>query len=474
MKKWFLTGKLLACMSLLLLASCDDDEKSWTATTDPVLTFASDNIHSQPGRTLTIGGTVTDEVGLKSIEINIDEWFLDKTIEVYKGDEVKQEFDLGYKFLVPADSEDKEFIIKVTVTNLGGRTTTKDLSVFMDGDFENPTLDVTSPADGLTVEPSSEQELTLSAKIEDARQLGYIVVEEPTLAFYDSISFMGQGLTSYEYASTVTLPAEVAEYSFTFSVADSAGLVVNATRGVSASYVYAKMYLADVATDAELVSDLFGVPMLIKTTGTNVFQAEYYSAVPNTEVKFIPQTSSFAPHCFGIDPANSEKFIDSQDALPVVLPEVGYYRINFDLNDLSYSVEKFTPDYWYYESRTESTDDDYISSTWIGELGIVGKGFPEYDQNWGTGNPITFDRDPDNLYVFTKTLDLYGDVEMIFSPQHPWGWWPEPFWRFDNGSNPETTKLNGGNNISINVPTRTRYTITFDSYLNRVKAVKVE
>ncbi len=477
MKKWFSVWKLMMCLTLLIMVSCDDDdEKSWMATTDPTLNLSTDNIHSEQGRTFVIEGSIADEVGLKSIRLNIDEWYLDKTIELYTDDEVIKDYDLSYSFEIPEDAEDKQFYIDVEVTNLGGLTTKKTLSVFMDGDFNNPTITVGSPADGLTIDPSEETLLELSCTLNDDRQLGYLVVEEEMLNLYDSISFEGTGLTSYDYLKTVTLPAEVHKYSFNFTVADSAGLVVTTSRSVDASFVYQKMYLADVETDAELVSDLFGVPMLITTTGSNLFEAEYYSAEANTEVRFIPQTSSFAPHCFGIDPSDSEKLIDSQDALPIVLPEVGYYRISIDITNLTYSYEKFTPDYWYFESQTEyPDDDDYISSSWIGELGIVGKGFPEYpDQSWSTANPITFDRDPENLYRFTKTLDIEGSVEMIFQPQHPWGWWPEPFWRFDKAVDPETTVLKGGDNVSMEVSVRTTYTITFDSYLNRAKAVKVE
>ncbi|GAF02183.1 hypothetical protein [Saccharicrinis fermentans] len=479
MKRKLKLGKVgvLLMAALFFMSSCDsDDDKKWTATVDPVLTLSADKIHSKPGRTFTIEGRIEDEVGIKSISLKIDEWYLDKVIELNKDDAIIKAYDLNYSFLIPESAEDKEFEIDVAVTNLGGLITSKTLKVFMDGDFVDPVLQVSSPVDGLTIEPTEETPLDLLCTISDDRQLGYLIVEEENLNFYDSISFVGMGVSLYDYAQTVMLPAEKQSYHFNFTVADSAGLLVTTMRTVEASFVYQKMYLADVETDAELVSDLFGVPMLIETTGSNTFVAEYYSAAANTEVKFIPQTSSFDPHCFGIDPSNSEKLIDSREALPIILPEVGYYRINIDVNELTFSVEKFVPDYWFFESKTEfPDDDDYINSTWVGELGIVGKGFPEYpDQNWSTGNPVTFDRDPDNLYRFTKTLDMEGTVEMIFQPQHPWGWWPDPFWRFDRSVDPEMTVLKGGNNVTMEVPSRIRYTITFDSYLNRAKAVKVD
>ena len=478
MKKWFSMGKLLLCLGLLTLVSCnDDDEKKWAATTDPVLTLSSDNIHSEPGRTFAIEGYVADEVGIKSIQLNIDEWYLNKTIEVNKEGAIVNDYDLNYSFLIPEDAEHKEFVVTVTVTNLGDLTTTKSLSVFMDGDFVNPVLDVKSPVNGLTLAPEGELPVDIHVLLSDTRQLGYFVAEEVSLNYYDSISFEGTGKLDYEYQYTATLPAQLGEYNFSFTVADSAGNVVSADRIVKASFDFDKLYLADVKTDAELVSDLFGVPMLITKTAPYNFEAKYYSEAAGTEIKFIPQTTSFAPHCYGIDPNDETKLInDPENALPIVLDAKGYFKIIVDLEALTYSVEQYTPDTWYYEPKMEyPNDDSYIESEYVGKLGLVGKGFPDYpDQSWATWASIPFDRDPENNYRFYKTIDMEGTVEFIFQPEHPWGWWPEPFWRFDRKVDPEATILKGGDNVAMEVPERTTYKVIFDSHLNRAKVIKVE
>lgn len=471
MKKKVLIGKLAVFLiALLCVVSCDeDDDPKWNATSDPVLNLTSEAVHSDQGRTIIIKGTVMDELGIKSIHLNSDEWFLDKTIEIYKGDSLTINYDLNYKFIVPETAIDKENLISITITNVGNRKITSNVSVFMDGDFGLPILEVNTPADGLTVEPSVASNIDLSCKLSDDRQLGYLVVSEPSLNIYDSISFMGKGLKDYSYLKNVTIPTGVADYTFNFLLADSAGLIVSSSRVVKASYVYQKMYLADVATDAELVSDLFGVPMLINTIGENEFEANYYAVEANTEVKFIPQTSSFAPHCFGIDPTDQSRLIDSQSALPIVLPEVGYYKMIVDINSLTFSVEKYTLQDEPFQSNTNTEDDN----KYIGELGIVGKGFPEYpDQQWSVQNTIIFDRDPNNLYLFTKTLDMEGTVEIVITPEHKSGWWISPSWHFDRAVDPEMTDPNSSINVHMEIPTRTKYTIIFDSHLNRMKAIK--
>ncbi len=475
-KNYFVKAFLFAVFTAIFVIGCDDDDENrWTSEGVPTISIETEEIHSQVGLTIRIEADVTDAVGLSSITLNQDDWYLDKTIS-FDTDSIVKSYNLWYDFEVPDDANEETTTITITAENLGGDESTEEVTVYWDGDFDEPEVVINSPADGLTVSPEEEISLELSCDIKDERQLGYIIVEESSLGFYDSISFMGTGLTTYSYLKSVTLPAETAEYSFAFSVADSAGNVVYYTRSVEASLSYSKMYLADVDSDEDLVSDLFGVPMVIETTGTNQFEAYYYAEEAGAEVRFIPQTSSFSPHCFGIDPDDDSKLIDSEDALPIVLSEVGYYKIVLDVDELTYSFEKYTPDDDYFVSYTEyPDDDDYVSTTYVGELGLVGSGFPEYpDQNWSTAYAITFERDENNLYRFYKTLDMEGTVEFIFSPEHPWGWWPEPYWRFDDSENPEITIKNGGDNVSIEVETRTTYKVVFDSHLCRTKVVKVD
>ncbi|WP_016777462.1 Ig-like domain repeat protein [Anaerophaga thermohalophila] len=462
----------------LITWGCDDDsEKSWSVDSDPVLELKAAEIHSQQGRTIRIEGTVSDEVGIKKINLNIDDWYLDRDIQISTNDSLVKEYDLRYDFEVPADAPDKGHTIRVTAYNMGDRSASQTVEVFMDGDFDNPVLDVENPVNGLTMAPETEIPVDINALLTDSRQLGYFVVKEPSINFYDSVSFMGTGKMQHEYQNTAALPAEVGEYNFEFILADSAGNKVSESRLVKASFDFDKLYLADVDTDEELTSDLFGVPMLISKTEPYNFEAEYYSEAPGTEVRFIPQTTSFEPHCYGLDPDDPSKLInDPQNALPIVLEEKGYYRITLDLENLTYEVESYVPDDWYFEPKMEHPDDDsYIETEYVGNLGLVGKGFPEYpDQNWATWAAIEFERDPENNYRFYKTLDMEGTVEFIFQPEHPWGWWPEPFWRFDRKVDPEKTILKGGDNVAMEVPERTTYKVTFDSHLNRAKVVPVE
>ncbi len=480
MKRRLLSLTVLSVTFLCALAftGCDDDnDKSWSVDSDPVLELEGSELHTEQGRTIRIKGNATDEVGIKKINLNIDEWFLDRDIEISTNDSLVTSYDLSYDFIVPEDAADKGHSVKVTVYNMGDRSVSQVVEVFMDGDFTDPVLDVQNPVNGLTLAPDGEIPVDINVTVSDSRQLGYLIVKESNISFYDSISFMGTANLQYEYQNVATLPASVGEYNFEFLLADSAGNMVSQSRQVKASFDFDKLYLADVDTDAQLNSDLFGVPMLISKTAPYNFEAKYYAETAGAEIRFVPQTTSFAPHCYGLNPDDPTRLInDPENAMPIVLEEKGYYTITVDLENLTYSVESYIPDDWYFEPKMEKPDDDaYIESEYVGKLGLVGKGFPEYpDQEWATWASIEFERDPENNYRFYKTLDMEGTVEFIFQPEHPWGWWPEPFWRFDRAVDPEKTVLKGGDNVAMTVPVRTTYKVTFDSHLNRAKVVPVE
>ncbi|GAO28058.1 hypothetical protein [Geofilum rubicundum] len=194
---------------------CDDDDKVWVADSDPELSLTAEEIHSDQGRTIQIKGNIKDELGIKSIHLNIDEWFLDREILISSSDSLVKDYPLDYAFLVPEDAEEKGHIIKVTVYNMGNRSVSQNVTIYMDGDFDGPTMTINSPVNGLTQAPDEEIPVDLSVDLSDARQLGYFIVEEASLEFRDSISYMGSGLTAANYSNTVMLPATVLNTTLT-------------------------------------------------------------------------------------------------------------------------------------------------------------------------------------------------------------------------------------------------------------------
>lgn len=226
---------------------------------------------------------------------------------------------------------------------------------------------------------------------------------------------------------------------------------------------YNKLYMADVTDAASLDADLFGVPMVMDKTGSHTYQLVYYARTDHVKVRFIPNKTTFTPVAIGMDPNNAQKLITTgSQSLPIQLGAKGYYRITVNTLLLTYKVENVSP-----------------SATATSQVAIVGRGFYDYPaMNWQNVLPdiILMDKDPVNKYLFTKLVKLgtppgqtYTTAQFILTTNNGW----TNFWRFDDGLSPELAVYNGGVNTDIPITTNpVTYLLVFDTYTNRVQAIK--
>lgn len=67
------------------------------------------------------------------------------------------------------------------------------------------------------------------------------------------------------------------------------------------------------------------------------------------------------------------------------------------------------------------------------------------------------------------------EIEFTISQTHWWGWWPEPYWRFDGSDENEKNVLNGGDNMKkTKVPATGKYLFEFDYALLRSRIILVQ
>ncbi len=476
--------QILICsflIGLFFLAGCKENNSKPEANDPPIIQLKASTVHTVQGRVIVVEGTITDAVGIESINLKNMDWYLDKTI-VLKQDTVHKTYNLSYKFLIPSTAANNVQSIVITVTNVGGKTTSAELAVAMDGDFNLPTISFAGlVTDGAVLVPGPSDNFDINFTIADDRRLGYLVIKESTLGLNDSISPIAG--KQYNYVkNTIPIPQQKASYNFYISFADSAGNTVTKQLSVqvNVSWDFEKMYLSDVLTKDALTSDLFGVPMLVDKTAPFTYEAKYFCETPNTSIKFLAQKTDFTPHCFGVDPNNTSKLKNSVNTNGIILPDVGYYKITFstDPANLSYSVTKFDP--MSDPNRpalyvTNITTDD---NTYRGVLGLIGSGFADCpNMNWSPAQianypDLQLKEDVTYPYRWTTTVALNGNVQFIIGPEHKSGWWIDPFWRFDNRFNPEKTILKGGDNVEMNISTKTTYQLIWDQYLNRAKMIK--
>lgn len=413
----------------------------------PVAVLKTDHIQSGAGHDFTIEGTLTDADGISAIKLQCADLYLNKTIdliEIYG--EPQTSYDLSYKFSISRDEVGEQFTVKVTVVDVGGRETSQDVLITMDGDFENPVFSL-APDKAITVLMKADRnpQYTLNFTVTDDRKLDYATIEIPELTGFETRTVSAEGQSSLTFKEVIVFPNVSQVYTINLAAYDAVGNSVTTTCSLTVSEMpdFEKMYLADVATDEELNSDVFGVPMVINHTGEYQYKARYYNKAAGTEIFFLPQKTSFTPICFGLDPEDSNKLTDNPElAKPIVLdtPNV-YYEIDINVKQSTYSIKTY--------SVTEATDPINYE---YGQLCDMprNEGEPQFNFYIGWGDSPQnagehlFVQDANNPHLFyypatgsTWSLQSGEEMNFIISNYHPNGYWDQVEWRCDNSTDIE-------------------------------------
>ena len=463
--------------------SCsDDDNFSDVDGKAPTIALETDHIQTEAGRQFTIAGQVKDADGIRSIRLQNSDMLLDKTINLLElyGDSLIYDYKLAYKYTSKKDwTDSSSFPVNITVEDIGGRTTSATLTVSADGDFTNPEFSV-APSGELTVLVQNPK-LTLGFTVTDNKRLDYIQVECPALGINDRIDAAGQ--SEMKVKKVYEVPSEKQSCLLTVTAYDKFNNKVMAQSTVNVDEMpdFEKMYLADVESAKDLTSDVYGVPMVIDHTGPYEYTAHYYNQKAGTKVRFIPQMTDFEPICFGVDPSDNSVLInDASSALGIELNEVAYYEIKLNIVTGAYSVKT-------YEPTTEKMTLDGSTTIDFGDgsgaqpaqICLAGGGLPG-TPSWTTNqnnDAFILSQDAANKYLLYRECELEAgtEIEYTISQTHWWGWWPEPYWRFDGSEFNEKNVKNGGDNMKKSkVPATGKYRIEFDYHLLRSRIIPVK
>ena len=499
MKKHFLNLALWALipMSLCVTGCSDDDTYPDVDGQTPVAEMNSLHIQTAAGRTFTIEGTLTDADGIATIHLQCEELYLNKTIdliEIYG--EPQTEYELSYNFAMPSDEIGDLYMVTVTTTDTGGRSVTQDVKVTLDGDFEDPVFVSGAPDEGSIVpvilREGETPKLGLNFSMSDDRGLDYLELNIEGIEGFPKRIDLGMKTTG-EYADSIAFPAEIKDYAYTVALADTIGKIVTRTATIRVTDVmdYEKMYIADVATEAELNSDVFGVPMCIDHTGEYEYQAIYYNAEAGTEVYFIPTPSSFAVR-YGVNSEDNTALTNDPNLVqPLVLDQANvYYIININIWDLTYEIEE--------TYSVEEAQDPWGTDMTYGEecFDLWGNGSEYIAFTFGltSDNPTgvkSFIQDETNPHIFySEPMELTTGEQMnfIIHNYHKDQWWNAVRWcsisetdldvfsyyTQSASKNPAYTGPTTGQDVwsKPTVTTGGTYRFYFDSHLGRAKLVR--
>lgn len=441
-----MTGAL--ALSLLAVSSCSDDKWEIVDNADPNFAVTSEHVMTDLGRDVHFAGKISDADGIASITLSCPALSINKTIdliEIYGAP--KTEYDLDYSVRMRNDIVGDSFDVDITVTDVAGNTVKKTVLVTLDGDFSAPVFE-TSPDKEVTVLFKENPTFNLSFSVRDNREIDYVTVDVEGVDGFP-VTVQGNGQNRVEFARKLELPTAIADYNLTVTAYDKAAqegevrsTVVNSVIKVSELPDWSVIYLADVATAAELNSDVFGVPMAMDHVGEYKYRVRYYNEKAGTQICFIPQKTDFGPICFGPDPADPAKLGDDPESVGrVTLDKAGVYYL-IDVNTFERTV----------------TLDTYAVSEAINPVSHLRYGQNDlwtWSDNWNQDDPwmqewyfgpasgpdnvkVRMEQDPanPNIFIVSDWKLSEGKERFILHNWHSHGWWNYTTWRVDEGSDP--------------------------------------
>ncbi|MFL9832165.1 hypothetical protein ABS764_15035 [Flavobacterium sp. ST-87] len=410
---------------VILFTGCQEDSPSFPSSDDPTVAVSTNEIYGAPNRKFEIKATLADDLGLKSVRIQIPELSLDKMIN-FATDPLLTTYDLSYFFEVPADRGVSEaFAIKLTITDVSGNEVDQNINLRLDGEFSSPAISMITPKEGAVILLSSSNQLPVNFVVNDDSGIDYVQVKCEALGIDEMVQLDGSP-QSYTFNKTYTLPVTAAEYVLTITAKDKFAIPNMGTLNINivATNEYPAIYLCDQPKGTNLTTDAVGVPMYFHDKNGQDFEFKYYADSDNKEVYFLGQESDFAPHCFGLN--TSGELIDDVASSPIVLPTKGYYKIKVNPSTLVYSVTKYTPSskVWADVANGLWHDEEALRRPFVS---IAGAGIQ--GANWDTWNAwvqtsLHLANNPNNPYQLVGEYTLTGEMEGTFTGQ----WW-SPSWR---------------------------------------------
>ncbi|MFI3287534.1 MAG: hypothetical protein R3Y61_03560 [Rikenellaceae bacterium] len=504
MKKFF---PFLCVLSLLFSVGCEDNDTYVEVDGQAPVLDIDATIQSEAGRTFVITGTITDADGIATISLVCPEIYLGKVIDIEDiyADSVVTNYALAYQFTTEADlAETDVFTIVVTVADLGGRTTSTNVTVTMDGDFTAPVFSSKPDASVTVLLLDENPSYSLKFTVTDDKGLASVVVASEALNIDQTIELDGE--LSYNYDETIELPDELASYEVTLVATDLFNLEVTYEMTIVVSRDledYSRIYLTVGDDPSVLTSDIMGIPMAVERTSEFLYTARFYNTEVNNEIYFIPQKSDLAPICIGADTEDGAvlNVASSADGVDPIILEVAntYYEIVVNTQDWTYTTTAYIPEdatlpygnqYYWYDS---DANDPYDYT-----LAVFGNGLEGYSWNQ-SGGALPLAQNPDNLYevyadiVIGDYNDTYhttngGHIKFSYSIMRYDGWWNDPTGvsniKWENAelnglTEPEINVLgdDGGGDASdpgFEVPAHGTYRILYDSHLKRTRVYPID
>lgn len=454
MRRNLLLAGMLLCSTGVMLTSCDNDDFKDVDGKSPEINLEADVFHIEPGMNFNIKGTITDADGIKAITLTCPELYLNKTIDILAiYGEPKTSYDLDYTFQSERHGDGENFTVTVAVTDMGDRVTEALVSANIDADYTAPYFSA-KPGDEITVLIKKETKIKINLEIGDNRVVDYATInlvkvvngkEQPVEGFPLRIE---GGEKTLVYKNAIPVPNEPATYKAYIMACDrevqDPPHVIETTSTIKVMELpnFDEIYLADVATAAELNSDMFGVPMVMDHIGDYKYRVIYYNEKAGTEVCFLGQKTDFGPICFAPSKDNpAELGDDPDDVNKIKLDKAGmYYEFTVDTYNRTMSTRTYSPAEAIDPVMHLHYGQDDLNTWWeTNNLGDIWWQEFYFGPGDGPRNITHMEQDLKNPHIYhCYDMAFAGGDETNFMI-HNWhhdGWWNFVTWRSESKVEP--------------------------------------
>lgn len=421
---------------------------------NPIMELTTDHIRAEYGKQFTLTGKISDTDGLKTVQLVCLDLDLEKTIDlqtIYDG--IKYEYDLSYKFTMPENLSANEFIIKVIVTDLGGRTTEQNVKITPDGDSTVPVISEVNPTDPIVYVLLAENNVhNLSFKVTDDKGLGCVSIVIPELNVNEIEQVESEGVKELNFIKAYSLPFENKEYNVEITVSDLLGNSQSYTYKIIASNTidYDQMYMVDFINNDELASYAWGSHVAMVHKDAYTYTTTYYSQ-GNAQLRFTVSNTNFDT-CYGESKTSLGTLtMNDEDMQPVVIQEPGYYDVTINVLNLTYSI-----------SKHDANIVDY------GQLTVYGQGWSGAESGvWTPASSFIMEQDNNNKAFYSTEITMTenggsGFCIGICKYDETGQSWGDKFWYYD----PSVKNYGPAQNWDW-VTQYGTYELTIDTYLGR-------
>jgi hypothetical protein len=377
----FLTG--------LLLWQCEPKDESIDDPEAPVINLITSTISTAPDHEFWVRAIITDDTGIKRVNLLKQDWFLDK--DIILSDSTRKEYQLIYKFLTPEGAEDDDHILLITVEDLGGNMTTREVPINLNKDIQPPVISISSPMDGSTL--NAGDKIKMFIEVTDNSGIDTFAVSAPeldidTLIVFDPVN--PRYIFVKDYLISELTPD--GNYFINVLASDSTGNTTLEIIGMTLGELkVGEVYCVGGASWSGW--DTPDNPMLMRHDPENEgwYELVTYSFGEQDQngVKFLGQRA-WGPLNWGLDPDDPSEMIIDEGSDKIILEEKGYHKVRFSPGEMSYSKE-------FVGAETPVRSEMYILGS-----GIVGMENAYLDPSGAL--PMT--QDPENPYIYTATVEF--------------------------------------------------------------------